>query len=48
MGVSELVPGQYKLSEEMKLFLDLYGKKHDTIKKARERVELEIKKNQRN
>ena len=27
MGVSELVAGQYELSEEMKLFLDLYEKK---------------------
>ena len=26
MGVSELVVGQYELSEEMKLFLNLYEK----------------------
>ena len=44
MGVSELVVGQYELSEEMKLFLDLYEKKQDTIKKGKERVELEVEK----
>ena len=44
MGVSELVVGQYELSEEMKLFLDLYEKREDTIKKAKERVSLEVEK----
>ena len=44
MGVSELVVGQYELSEEMKLFLNLYEKKQDTIKKRKERVSLEVEK----
>ena len=45
MGVSELVAGQYELSEEMKLFLDsAHQKKQEVIKKGKERVSLEIEK----
>ena len=44
MGVSELVAGQNELSEAMKLFLDLYGERQDTIKKGKERVPLETEK----
>ena len=38
IGVSEV------LSEEIKLFLDFYGEKQDTIRKAREKVDLEVEK----